>query len=223
MSSWDIKRAKESRVLISTICPPDGKVTYEWAKAWRELQLPEGSDSLIVQALPYGVARNYAVKQTLEQGFNYLFFLDSDIILPGNSVMRLIETKIPLIGCYYTHRYPPYNPCFYGARQNEEGKYEKIAVTGWNFGDIVPVVFLPAGACLIHRSVFEKMLQAGVKKPYEWTLDIDNPTGVSEDFAFSMRALGIGIQPYVYTGIQAKHEVLATCGVRGIEAVTSAA
>lgn len=219
MGSWDIKRARENKVLVSTICPPDGKVTYQWARSWRELELPEGSDNLIVQALPFGVARNYAVKQMLEQGFGYLFFLDSDIILPSNAVARLMETKIPLISCYYTHRFPPFDPCFYGG-EVVEGKINKVAVTGWNFGDIVPVAFLPAGAVLIHRSVFEKMFQAGVKKPYEWTLDIDNPNGVSEDFAFSLRAVNIGIQPYVHTGIQAKHESLATCGVRGLEAVT---
>ena len=220
MSSWERQKVKENRVLLSTISPPDGKVSYQWARSWRELQLPQGSDNLVVQGLPYGVARNFAAKQLLEQGFSYLFFLDSDIILPPNAVMRLLETKLPLIGCYYTQRFPPYEPCFYGAKQDEQGKIQKVALTGWNFGDIVPCVFLPGGACLIHRSVFEKMLQAGIKKPYEWTLDIDNPTGISEDFTFSTRALGIGIQPYVHTGIQARHEVLATCGVRGIEVVT---
>ncbi|GAH78299.1 unnamed protein product, partial [marine sediment metagenome] len=121
MSSWDRQKLKENRVLLATISPPDGKVSYQWAKAWRELQLPEGSDHLIVQGLPYGVARNYAAKQLLEQKFSYLFFMDSDIILPPNSVMRLLETKLPLIGCYYTHRFPPYDPCFYGAKQNEQG------------------------------------------------------------------------------------------------------
>lgn len=219
MGSWDRKRASENRVLVSTICPPDGKVTYQWARSWRELELPEGSDNLIVQALPFGVARNYAIKQMLEKGFGYLFFLDSDIILPSNAVMRLIETKLPLISCFYTHRFPPFDPCFYGA-EVVEGKISKTAISGWNFGDIVPAAFLPAGAVLIHRAVFEKMFQSGIRKPYEWTLDIDNPQGLSEDFAFSLRAINIGIQPYVHTGIQAKHEQLATCGVRGLEAVT---
>lgn len=219
MGSWERQKLKENRVLLATISPPDGKVSYQWARSWRELQLPEGSDNLIIQGLPYGVARNYAVKQLLEQGFSYLFFLDSDIILPANAVMRLLETKLPLISCYYTHRFPPYDACFYGAKRNEEGKLEKVAIAGWNFGNIVPCAFLPSGACLIHRSVFEKMLQAGIKKPYEWTLDIDNPTGVSEDFVFSLGALGIGIQPYIHTGIQAHHECLANIGVRGIEAV----
>lgn len=219
MGSWDIKRASENKVLVSTICPPDGRVTYQWARSWRQLELPEGSDNLIVQALPFGVARNYAVKQMLEQGFGYLFFLDSDIILPSNAVMRLMETKLPLISCFYTHRYPPFDPCFYGA-EVVEGKITKMAISGWNFGDIVPAAFLPAGAVLIHRAVFQKMFQSGITKPYEWTLDIDNPKGLSEDFAFSLRAINVGIQPYVHTGIQAKHEQLATCGARGLEAVT---
>lgn len=220
MGSWDLKKAKENRILLATITPPEGKVSYHWARAWRELQLPPGSDNLIVQGLPFGVARNYAVKQTLEQGFSHLFFLDSDIILPPNAVMRLLETKLQLISCYYTHRFPPYDPCFYGAKKNEEGKLGKIAITGWNFGDIVPCVFLPSGACLIHGSVFQIMSKAGIRKWYEWTLDVDEPTGVSEDFNMSLKAYSLGITPHVHTGIQAKHECLATASVRGIEAVT---
>lgn len=219
-SSWEIQRVKDNRVLLATIAPPDGRVSYQWARAWRELQVPEGSDNLIVQGLPYGVARNYAVKQLLEQGFAWLFFLDSDILVPSNAVMRLLETKVPLIGCYYTHRFPPYEPCYYGAQKDKDGKILKVPLTGWNFGDILPCVFMPSGACLIHSSVFRKMLDSGIKKPYEWTLDIDNPTGLSEDYYFSVKAIEIGIQPYLHTGIQAKHESLATCGVRGIEAVT---
>jgi len=218
--AWEVEKPKEDRVLLATISPPDGKVSYQWARAWRELELPPGSDNLIVQGLPYGVARNYAAKQMLEQGFPYLLFLDSDILLPPNAIMRLLETKLPLVSCYYTHRYPPFNPCFYGAVKNEEGKLQQVVATGWNFGDIVPCVFMPSGAALIHRSVFEKMLAAGIKLFYHWSLDIDNATGLSEDYDMSLKAVGIGIQPYVHTGVQARHECLATCGVRGIEAVT---
>ena len=220
MGSWERQKVKENRVLLSTISPPDGKVSYQWARSWRELQLPQESDSLVVQGLPYGVARNYAVKHLLEQGFSWLFFLDSDITLPPNAVMRLLETKLPLIGCYYTHRFPPYEPCFYGANQDEQGKIQKVALTGWNFGDIVPSVFLPGGACLIHRSVFERMSVAGIRKWYEWTLDVDEPIGISEDYSFSLKAYSLGVTPMTHTGIQARHECLATCGVRGIEAVT---
>jgi len=220
MGAWDIKKAKENTILLATISPPEGKVSYQWARAWRELELPQGSDNLVVQGLPFGVARNYAVKQTLEQGFSHLFFLDSDIMLPRNAIIRLLETKLPLIGCYYTHRFPPYAPCFYGASQTEKDKLEKVALTNWNFGDIVPCVFLPGGACLIRRNVFETMLKTGIRKWFEWTLDVDEPTGLSEDYFFSLKAYSLGIQPYVHTGIQAQHECLATCGVRGIEAVT---
>jgi len=219
-SSWEIQRERQNRVLLATLSPPDGKVSYQWARAWRELEMPPGSDNLIVQGLPYGTARNFAVKSMLEQGWPYLFFLDSDICLPSNAIMRLLETKLPLIGCYYTHRFPPYDLCYYGAKLNKENKVEKVSLVGWNYGDIVPCVFMPSGACLIQRGVFEKLLQTGVKSFYQWTLDIDNPTGSSEDYDFSLKANNIGIQPYLMTGIQAKHECLANCGVRGIEAVT---
>ena len=218
MGSWDIEKAQGDRVLLATISPPDGKVSYQWSRSWKDLQLPPDSDNLIVQGLPFGVARNYAVKQVLEQKFTWLFFMDSDILLPPNAVMRLLGTKLPLISCYYTHRFPPFALCCYGAVKTEDNKIQQVPLTDWNFGDIVPCVFMPSGASLIHRSVFEKMLQAGITKPYEWTADIDSTTGLSEDYNMSLKAMGIGIQPYVHTGVQAQHECLAACGVRGIEA-----
>lgn len=217
-ASWEIQKVKENRVLVATICPPDGRVSYQWAKGWRELQLPPGSDSAVVQGLPFGVARNYSVKTMLEQGFSYLFFLDSDILLPPNTVMRLLDTKIPLIGCYYTHRFPPYEPCFYGAKKNEQDKIQKVPLTGWSFGDIVPCVFLASGATLVHRSVFDRMTKSGISRWYDWTLDVGQE-GLSEDYDFSLKCYSIGITPYCHTGIQARHECLATCGVKGIEAV----
>jgi glycosyltransferase involved in cell wall biosynthesis len=223
MLAWELKQLRDKRVLIATISPPDGRVTYQWAKAYKEMLEPPGSDALVVQGLPYGVARNYAVKAFMDNDYGYLFFLDSDIILPKDVLFRLIDTGFPLIGCYYTKRIAPFEPCFYNVKKSEEkeGLYDKVAITGWNYGDIVPCVMLPAGATLIHRSVFEKMFAAGITKPFEWTLDIDNPGGGSEDFNFSIRAVGLGIQPFVHTGIQARHETLAVCGVRGIEAVLS--
>jgi len=42
---------------------------------------------------------------------------------------------------------------------------------------------------------------------------------MSEDFDMSIKALSVGVQPHVHTGISAKHETLATCGVRGLEVV----
>lgn len=222
MFSWELKQLRDKRVLIATISPPDGRVTYQWARALQELARPPESDGAVVQGLPYGVARNYAVKAFMEKDYGYLFFLDSDIILPPDAIMRLLATNLPLIGCYYTKRFAPYEPCFYNiGKGDEEGTYKKDEITGWNFGDIVPCAMLPAGATLIHRSVIDRMFTAGVKKPFEWTLDIDNPQGGSEDFNFSIQALRLGIQPHVHTGIQAKHECLAVCGVRGIEAVLS--
>ena len=97
-SSWELKQINDNRVLVTTICPADGRVTYEWARAWKELQLPPESDGLVVQGLPFGPARNFAVTTLIEKGFAYLFFLDSDMILPSDSVMRLIDTRLPLIG-----------------------------------------------------------------------------------------------------------------------------
>lgn len=209
MHSWEILQQRRQRTLLCSIAYGGARVSLGFMRMYKNLQLPPGSDTIIVENLPYGPARNHCAVTVLQGGYSYLAFLDLDILVPPDAYIRLIETGHPLISCLYYQKFAPYNPAFFGAGTNEQGQLVKTNIA-FTPGQIVDCVFMPSGACLIHRSVFERMQAAGITKFYEWRMDIDNPTGESEDYNFSLKAYQLGIIPRVHTGIMAKHEFTST-------------
>lgn len=206
MHSWEILQRRKYRTLLCSIAYGGARVSLEFMRMYRNLQLPPGSDTIIVENLPYGPARNHCAATVLQGGYSYLAFLDLDILVPPDAFIKLIETGYPLISALYYQKFPPYNPAFFGGMTNEQGQVVKTTIP-FTPGEIVDCVFMPSGACIIHRSVFERMQQAGITKFYTWELDIDNPSGMSEDYNFSFKTLQLGIQPRIHTGIIAKHEL----------------
>lgn len=211
--SWEIMEQRKNRVLLATIIYGGAKVTMPFCRAYKNLILPPDSDTLVVENFPYPQARNQAAKVCLENNYGYLAFLDADVLLQPDAYMKLMETGLPLVSALYYQKFPPYSPACFGASKTPDGKLKKEPITNWTPGQIIPVTFMASGACLIHRSVFERMQQVlGHPRFYSWTLDVGQE-GVSEDYWFSLKALEIGIQPYCHTGIIARHELVATAGI----------
>ena len=79
--------------------------TIAWAFGLRNLQIPGGVMGLA--GMPYDMARNEACKKALEIGASHLFFIDSDIVVPSDGVLRLLRHNVPLISGVYCRRSPP--------------------------------------------------------------------------------------------------------------------
>lgn len=213
--AWEIMEQRRRRVLWVTISPPDLKVSEEWAVGFRKLRLPPGSDTMFIKGPPYDAARNFGLKRAYDDGYGYLFFNDADTICPPETVEKLIETGRDFIGALYFQRFAPWNPV--PAMAEVEGdRIRRRELQAIPYGDMMPVDFVPTGATLYSRRIMEAMLKT-YPRPFEWTMDIDKPGGLSEDFDFAIKARQIGFTGYVHTGIIAKHEVLMMVGPRGPE------
>lgn len=112
--------------------------------------------------------------------FDWLFWIDSDMVFPPETLLRLMSHGKAIIGCTYCRRTPPYD--IHGKTlerkprdiSKEEGPIE--------------VLGLPTGMLLVHRSVFTKF-----KKPY-WRLHHSEETGMTygEDYVFCAMAKAAG-------------------------------
>ena len=156
------------------------------------------------------------LKMAFESRFEWLFFLDTDTLAPKLTVPILQAANRDLIGGMYFQRFPPYLPAHATAGVDAKGLIVKQPLPPFTPGDIIPIDFLATGCTLVHRRCMEAMLKT-YPKPYEWTLDIDKEGGLSEDFDFSLKAARIGFQPWLHTGVVARHEMLMTVGPRGPE------
>ena len=158
-----LKSADKSTNRIMIGVPTTGSVRIEWALArWGQVIPCNWSASDYMQALsqnsPLGYsvadARNIIVHQAVTHEFQWLFFLDSDVILPNNAFVKLNtymrEAKIPVVnGLYFAKCHPP-EPLIYRGRGNSY--FHKFTI-----GDKVWVDGISMGCTLIHVSLLKAM------------------------------------------------------------------
>jgi hypothetical protein len=155
------KRKPQRRILIGI--PLTGLVRGEWAIARYSQVIPcnwSQSDSLIwmdqFSPLEHSVAdaRNIITDQCIKRGFEWLYFIDHDVMLPPHTTItwnqRMLLEKVPVFcGLYFTKSVPS-EPIIYRGRGN--GYY-----TDWKMGDKVWVDGIPMGCTMIHASILKVM------------------------------------------------------------------
>jgi hypothetical protein len=192
--AWELERPS---VLVCILTRET--VTTAWSKGFRDLQIPVGGSYAFFAGMPFDHARNTAVERTLEHGFQWLFFLDDDVIPPPDIIPRLVNRGGDITSALYYRRAEPIVPVMI----REQGD-KRIWVTEFPANTMVDADMVGAGALLVHRRVFER-----VPKPwFEWLLDRhDIPEGqrCSEDFAFCRKAKQHGFTVKVDTSVACRH------------------
>lgn len=127
------------------------------------------------------------------------FFLDDDVIVPPDAILRLMAHKKPIVSGLYYRRNNPICPVMLknlptGGRQ---------WITEFKTPDLMEVDFVGAGCLLIHKSVLTSMAQPW----FEWNVDKDLPQEkrMSEDFSFCEKARQHGHKILVDTSILCVH------------------
>jgi len=195
--AWELKAARS--VLVGILhCE---NTTMAWAFGLRNLIIP--GEVLPVAGRPFCHARNDICQAALHNKFEWVFFLDSDVIPPRDTIIRLISRQQPIISGVYCRRSPPHGiPVYIKNRQ-------------WGNGfapnKLIEVDVVGAGCLLIHRSVLEKMPPidaARGKRWFDWRVDCPNlPEGeaMSEDFSFCLQARKHGWKVILDTSVMCRH------------------
>ena len=214
--SWEV--ADSNRVLVAILHTET--TTVEWGFGIRRLKVPGREELrlwepiLPLAGMPFDHARNTACHAMLQRGAEWLFFLDSDVVAPNDTIPRLIAHNKPLISGIYHRRSPPKSVpvC------QRNGTWAPIRPnTGMHEVDVVG-----AGCLLVHRTVIERLPpqrpQAG-KHWYDWRVDMQGipnlPPGycMSEDFTFCIAVRQqLGIPTIVDSSIQCRHLGYAESG-----------
>lgn len=186
-------------------------VTMRWASALRTLQLPPNGDITTVAGMPYDHARNSGCESALARGFEWLFFLDDDVVAPPDSIAILLSNRLPIVSGVYYRRHEPVVPV---ALMNVQGG-GRMWANAPAPGQLVKVDYVGAGCLLIHRSVLEK-----VKEPwFEWTSDrkdLPEQQRMSEDFSFCEKARAAGFEVVLDGKVQCMHAGLSAAGPGGM-------
>lgn len=164
-----------------------------------KLQSPAAFDVMIEQ--PYGFtvpdARNFIVNKAIKEGFDYIFFVDDDVLIPRNSLVKLIHHKADIVGGFYYRKYFPLESC--GMHVDSEDR--PVPIEGFKIGDIIHnTLVLPSGCTLISVDLFKKM-----EVPFYRTCTINNKPTITEDTYICQKIRDLGHDIVTDTSIQCIH------------------
>lgn len=193
--AWEYKPPE---VLVAILTR--GLVSTRWALGLRGLQLPGASNIILLSGMPFDHARNEAAAKCLQDGYQWLLFLDDDVIPPADAFERLRQHGKDIVSGLYYRRAEPVCP----VAMVENGKGRVYAEIN-RPGELIEVDLVGAGMLLIHRRVFETMPRPW----FEWLLDrpeIPEAERTSEDYHFCRKAKrNHGFKIFLDTFVQCLH------------------
>jgi hypothetical protein len=223
--SWELVLTRQQSVLVGLQAANPGLVSIDWALSFANMERPPIWDVMRVSGLGFGEGRTQMAYQCLNGGYEFLFMLDCDVLAPKNTIPRLLSHRLPIVSGLYFQRFPSwsgvsadYNPCAFNEVVDGQGNVGKQPIANYAPGSLVECHYVPGGCLLVHRSVFQRMLDAGIKRFFEWTLHADSPPGVgkSEDFEFCSRARALGYKIYVSSDLVCTHETSSQVTSKGL-------
>jgi hypothetical protein len=152
-------------------------------------------------------ARNYLVEEFLATGMDWLWFVDTDMQFPADTLDRLLavahpETR-PVVGglCFALKGR---ELCSTLMQKNPDGVTYSLAI-GWPPNEVVEVDATGAACLLIHRGVLERM-GAAFPAPNRWFADeVHDGVDIGHDLVFCERVKTLGYRVHVHTGVAIGH------------------
>lgn len=193
VGSWEMSGSPKVLVAILT----RGIVSVKWAIHLRELQLPDGSEIRFYSGMPFDHARNTAVAGALQNRFDYLLFLDDDVLTPPDVFNLLERHNQPIVSGLYYRRNEPVVPV---ALVKSNGSYVWASV---ELNKFYEVDMVGAGCLLIRRDVLTRLSYPW----FNWSVHdkSDSTLKCSEDFYFCDKARENGYNIFLDTSVNCKH------------------
>jgi len=163
-------------------------------------------------------ARNQIAMAAINKECDYLFFVDSDCVLPVDALKRLYEHDKDVVAGMYFGKVSPFPPIVY--QKTPEGLYRHL--TDYPENSLVEVDGVGMGCCLIKTEVlkhfvFDKELKYAdgknefVKESFGFEPIMspdENRVSIGEDLSFCKRCQDLGYKIYVDTGVQCEHQTV---------------
>lgn len=152
-------------------------------------------------------ARNRLVETTLEEGYDWLWFMDDDHAFPPTILQMLLRHDLPLVVPVCLKRFPPFTPVTYVEKvEGQDARYLPLYLPDMPDHGLVELVAGGSAGMLIKREVFEAI------EPPWFEL-----TPLSEDLVFCEKAKEAGFSIHCDLSARIGHITTAT-----ITPVTSA-
>lgn len=172
----------------------DGNVTNFFM-----MQTPAGFTCSISEPFGYTVAdaQNYVVKKAIDEGFDYIFFVEDDTLIPRNALVQLIHHDTDMVGGLYYRKYLPLETA--GMHYNKDGC--PCSIDNYKIGDIIEnTLVLCSGCTLIKVDTLKKL-----EYPWYKSINIDGRPALTSDTYICEKMREIGVNILTDTGVQCIH------------------
>lgn len=213
MAAWEMPKGVS---MVVGICHRE--LVYgsmKWAMDFRELQIPTHVYGLSSHQ-PIDHSRNSISELVFTHNATWLFFMDSDMSMPPDSINRLLARNLPIVSGLYRTRNRPHAPLAMKRvpqpQPDGTSKMVLVPIPSWTPGELLEIDACGAGCLLIHRRVLEAFKKAG-RRPFRWTFNVPAcpqcgylpPEGLSEDFQFCTDAEELGFKIFLDTSVVCEH------------------
>ena len=145
-------------------------------------------------------ARNLLVEKALEMGCTHVLFIDDDMIIPPDALVKLLEHDVDVVCGLAFRRLAPYDPCIFICHEGKDIYAAEMINKG-----LIDIDACGSAFVLIKTKVFKKM-----PKPwYVWgdtSLGIyEKAGGLGEDISFSLKAKQLGFRVCCDTSVILGH------------------
>lgn len=190
----------ERKILIAV--PTDDRMYAETSYSLRYLINPEGykSAQMILQSSLIHASRDKFALTAIEQGCEYVLFVDSDMIFNRDALVRLFEHQDDIVSGLYFQRRNNHDPVIYTKVKPKTWyrKHPEMDVITQIDDPYIEVEACGMGFCLIKTEVFEKVFKRFGKmfEPFG---------GMGEDISFLFRARKCGYKVRCDTTVELGH------------------
>ena len=129
----------------------------------------------------------------------HLFFVDSDMVLPKDALVKLFKSEKEIVSGLYFHRNPPHEPHLYKIENNE-----LVAIKDYEKNKIIEADAVGGGCLLIKREVFEKLVDKVKTVDGVSQFFVTTPT-TGEDIFFCELAKKHGFKIFCDTSVKCGH------------------
>jgi hypothetical protein len=178
------------------------------------LQIPAAFDCSIWE--PHGMtvaeARTSSIKKAIAEGFQFIQWIDDDLILPKNALVKLIQHGADIVGGFYYRKYEPIESC--GMHEYTiNNELVPRPITNFKIGEVIHnTLVLPSGCTLINLDIFKN---DKMEEPWYRTVTITGAPAITEDTYFCQKARLAGYDVLTDTGVQCIHVDLASNRIFG--------
>ena len=163
-----------SNLLVAIGVPSGDFVHTDFAMGLAMLCMNPGAPVCLLNSrsslVPLG--RNQCVGAAEIVKATHLLFLDTDMVFPPDTLVRLLKHDKDIVGASYARRVPPFHPL----TVDEAGEHKHIT------SGLQRVRLLPTGCMLLRMNVFQKL-----SKPY-FNLATEGDQLRGEDYFFCQQA-----------------------------------